>query len=89
MEGILYRISSFFVRFVTITASNIGVIRFKIIFIGGFVMNYQRGYVDTLIAEWILDESMDQDDFDERLDKISIYFNGIYEGVDQYYLGIE
>ena len=89
MEGILYRISSFFVRFVTITASNIGVIRFKIIFIGGFVMNYQRGYVDTLIAEWILDETMDQDDFDERLDKISIYFNGIYEGVDQYYLGIE
>lgn len=89
MEGILYRISSFFVRFVTITASNIGVIRFKIIFIGGFVMNYQRGYVDTLIAEWILDETMDQDDFDERLDNISIYFNGIYEGVDQYYLGIE
>ena len=89
MEGILYRISSFFVRFVTITASNIGVIRFKIIFIGGFVMNYQRGYVDTLIAEWILDETMDQDDFDERLDNVSIYFNGIYEGVDQYYLGIE
>ena len=52
-------------------------------------MKKLSGSVCELIQNYILNETMDQDTFDEELDELSAYYNDVHSGIDHYYSGLE